>query len=66
MVSKARVFSAMVKHCYDFKVVAKNFADMVRPKGTGILADAFATWKKNLFIARKEDMASLFMDKRAS
>ena len=56
----------MVKHCYDFKVVAKSFAEMIRPKGTDILADAFVTWKKNLFIARKEDMASLFMDKRAS
>ena len=45
MVSKARVFSAMVKHCYDFKLVAKGFANMIRPMGARIMGDAFDTWK---------------------
>ena len=41
MLDKARVFSAIVQHCYDFKMVARKFVDLVRPQASTLLADAF-------------------------
>ena len=47
-------------------MIAREFIKLLLPRGQKKLAEAFALWKKNLRIARKDDLAELFYENRAA
>ena len=66
MVTKARVLSAIMTQNYQDRVNGREFVRRMIPTGQRMLADCFALWRKNLSLARQDDMAELFYGKRAA
>ena len=65
MVEKARVFSGIVTQNYEDKLTMRDFIKRIFQHSQNRLADAFTVWRKNLKVARNDDLAGLFYEKRA-
>ena len=65
MVETARVFSSIVTQNYKDKLIMRDFIARMLPHCKNRLADAFTHWRKNLSIARNDNLAGLFYEKRA-
>ena len=59
------MFSALVSQSYEDKIIARKFFETMLPRFQSQVQDAFTTWKTNLYVARNEDKAELFQEKRA-